>query len=115
MKKNSFSAHFLDRASSKRTDIHWIDTQLKNKTTAIIPVLETKVLCKVEDHQQPVFLSHKDIDEHSTQRDGFIFLGLVKGKAFFAYNIGSEDETAWIYQKNSSEFLDFRKVAPLLS
>lgn len=115
MKKNSFSTHFLDRASSERINIHWIDTQLKNKSTAIIPVCEAKVLCRVEHNQQPVFLSYRDFDEHATDKAAFIFLGLVKGKAFFAYNIATEDETTWLCQKNSSEFIDFRKVAPLLS
>ena len=115
MKNNSFSTHFIDKASAVRINQDWIIGQLKNPSTRIIPVWQMKVLCKSNDYQQPVFLSAKDFNEKSTQTDTYLFLGLAEGKAFFAYPIYYEEDAVRLRQKESNEFLDFRKVAPIIS
>ncbi|MBN1407626.1 MAG: NAD(+) diphosphatase [Calditrichaceae bacterium] len=115
MKKNSFSPHFIDKASAERINQDWIDGQLKKSSTKIIPIWQTKVLCKKDDYQQPVKLTIKDYKKKSPQSDRFVFLGLINGEACFTHQISSEEVAAQLCQKNSSEFLDFRKAAPLLS
>ena len=115
MKKNSFSTHFLDRASVKRDDTLWISVQLDNKATGIIPISESKVFCKSDRNQQPVFLSHQDFNNRSIDNESFIFLGLVDNIAYFAVHIDSWEFGSQLCEQKNGEFLDFRQVAPLLT
>ena len=115
MKKNSFSTHFLDRASVKRDDTFWISAHLKNKATGIIPVWESKVFCTSDQNQQPVFLNLKDFKGFSADNESFIFLGLVENKAYFAIHIDSGEFASELCKKNNGTFLDFRQVTPLLT
>jgi NAD+ diphosphatase len=115
VKKNSFSAHFLDRASIKRDDTHWIHTQLEHKATGIIPVWESKVFCRSDENHQPVFLSLDDLNGRSVDNVPFIFLGLIDKKAYFAVDIDSQDIASQLCEKKTGAFLDFRQVTPLLT
>lgn len=115
MKKNSFSAHFLDRASIKRDDTHWIKARLDDKASVIIPVWEAKVFCESNQNPQPVFLSHQDLINHSFDDESFIFLGLVDKKAYFAVHIDSEKFATRLCENKNSIFMDFRQVVPLLT
>lgn len=115
MKKNSFSTDFIDRASADRINNNWVETQLKNSTTKIIPVWQTKIFCKENTYQQPVLLSLKDFEKYLNQTEDFIFLGLVNKRAYFTTEINS-DETAERFSKlYNGSFLDFRQTASLLS
>ncbi len=115
MKKNSFSTHFLDRASVERADPRWINVQLKDKSTTIIPVWESKVLCKLDEHHKPVFLNLQDFNGCSVENESLIFLGLVDNKALFAFDVDSYELASQLCEQKSGTFLDFRQVAPLLS
>jgi len=115
MKSNFYSNQFIDKTSAERVNVDWIEEQLKNSTTKIIPIWQTKVLCKKDDYQQPVMLSVMGFNKNSPQSEKFLFLGLIEGEAFFTHQISSEEVAAQLCQNNTSEFLDFRKVAPLLS
>ena len=115
MKKNSFSTHFLDRASVERTDIKWIKAQLRDKSTAIIPIFESKVFCEIETRQQAVFLLFNNFKHSSINNDTFIFLGRVENRSYFAVNILASEQANTLVQQKNAEFTEFRQVAPLLS
>ncbi|MEJ2543314.1 MAG: NAD(+) diphosphatase [Calditrichaceae bacterium] len=115
MKKNSFSTDFIDRASAERINTNWVETQLKNSTTKIIPVCQTRVFCKEDAYQQPVLLSLKDFDKYVDQPEAFIFLGLVNNQAYFAKEINSAESAEKLSKIYNGRFFDFRQAVPLLS
>lgn len=115
MKKNSFSTHFLDRASAKREDTLWITSQLENYTIGIIPIWNSKILFISNRKQEPVFLNLQDFKGSFAIQESFIFLGLMDNKPYFAIEIDSQEFASHLCDKRNGEFLDLRQMAPLLT
>jgi NAD+ diphosphatase len=112
---NSFSSNFLDRVSLKRSDKIWINAQFKNESTRIIPVWNLKNLCRSALNQRPIFLTPSDLHDYSNVLESSILLGMSAKKTYFTIDIDSEEYASTLCDKKKGEFLDLRKVAPLLN
>ena len=115
MNHNSFSSNFLDRVSFKRSDKIWIDAQLKNESTRIIPAWNSKIFCMPDQNQRPIFLTPRDLHDYSNALESSILLGVNNKTTYFTIDIISEEYASTLCDQNKGEFLDLRKIAPLLN
>jgi NAD+ diphosphatase len=112
---HSFSTHFLDRVSIKRSDKIWIHMQFKNESTRIIPVWDSKNLCMSTPNQQPIFLTPSDLHDYPNALESSIFLGMSDNKSYFTIDIDSREYAAKLCDKKNGEFLNLKQVAPLFN
>jgi len=112
---NSFSSNFLDRVSFKRSDKIWIDAQLKNESTRIIPAWNSKIFCMPAQNQRPIFLTPGDLHDYSNALESSILLGVNNKTTYFTIDIDSEEYASTLCDQKNGEFLDLRKIAPLLN
>ena len=115
MNHNSFSSNFLDRVSFKRSDKIWINAQFKNESTRIIPVWDSKNLCVSTPNQSPIFLTPGDLHDYSNALESSILLGVSNKRTYFVIDIDSEEYASTLCDQKKGEFLDLRKIAPLLN
>jgi NAD+ diphosphatase len=115
MNQNYFSTNFLDRVSLKRNDKDWVNTQLENESTQIIPIWDSEVFCFSESNPNPIFLSLKDIKEFKFTSESFILLGIAENKTYFAIEIQSSENASALSENKNGEFQDLKKIAPLLN
>ncbi|MDY6790411.1 MAG: NAD(+) diphosphatase [Thermodesulfobacteriota bacterium] len=115
MNHNFFSSSFLDRVSLKRGDNNWINAQLNNESTRIIPVWNLKNLCRPDPDQGPIFLTPGDLQDCSHALESSILLGVSDKKAYFTIDIDSAEYASTLGEQKKGEFLDLRKIVPLLN
>ena len=115
MNHNSFSTHFLDRVSFKRSDKIWIKAQFKSESTRIIPVWNSKSFCMPAPDQRPIFLTPSDLDDYCKALEPSILLGVSNKRTYFAVEIDSEEYASALCNQKNGEFLDLRHVVSLLN
>jgi len=109
MKLNSFSTAFLEKASQRRSNKSWIESILKEKTTRLIPIFESKVLVSNDDNK-PIFITQNNLANISDINDLMIFLGINDGRAYFAYNIPYKFQASTISRNQNGKFIDLKRV-----
>lgn len=112
---NLFSTNFLDRVSFKRSDKTWINTQLKNESTRIIPVWDSKNFFLSAPDKRPIFLTPSDLHDYPNVIESSILLGMGDKKTYFAIDLDSPEYASTLCKQKKGEFFDLKQVAPLLN
>ncbi|NNK86635.1 MAG: NAD(+) diphosphatase [Desulfobacterales bacterium] len=115
MDHKSFSTHFLDRVSFKRSDKIWLKAQFRNESTRIIPVWNSKSFYMPAPDQRPIFLTPSDLDNYRKAFESSILLGVSNKRTYFAVDIDSEECASTLCDQKNGEFLDLRHVVSLLN
>lgn len=112
---NGLSAKFIDRVHNRRGDEAWIRNRLLDASTLFVPVWQGRQLFDGGDTPHPVLLRGRDISNLGLSVEGAVFLGLDKGKAYFALDLtdpGAPGPPEGMEARG--EFRDLRAMSPLL-
>lgn len=108
---NMFVGNGLEREHNRRKDPDWLARKMIDPETVFIPVRQSKVLVDSGEAPAPVLLSPKQLSRPG-QSESALFLGELKGRAYFAVDLEESDFEAF---EAAGRFKDLRTVAPLLS
>ena len=106
---NTYSSIRLDRAAHLRREPDWIQKKLRPGKCNCIPLWQGKNLIRGDDRQEALF-PRFSTDIHADP-DECIFLGMLDGEAYFAYDC-SELQTP--PASLEGKFEDLRSLAGLL-
>ena len=106
---NTYSSIRLDRAAHLRREPDWIQKKLRPGKSNCIPLWQGKNLIRGDDRQEALF-PRFSTDIHADP-DECIFLGMLDGEAYFAYDC-SELQTP--PAPLEGKFEDLRSLAGLL-
>ncbi len=106
---NTYSSIRLDRAAHLRREPDWIQKKLRPGKSSCIPLWQGKNLIRGDDRQEALF-PRFSTDIHADP-DECIFLGMLDGEAYFAYDCSElQNPPASLEGK----FEDLRSLAGLL-
>jgi NAD+ diphosphatase len=108
---NMFVGNGLEREHNRRKDPDWLARKMIDPETVFIPVRQSKVLVGGGEAPAPVLLSPQQVSRRG-KTDSALFLGELKGRAYFAVDLEESDFEAF---EAEGRFKDLRAVAPLLS
>jgi NAD+ diphosphatase len=111
---NCFTTCRIDRVSDKRYDREWLAARLKDENSRFIPVWRLQHLFTAGKVVEPVFLSHRDVQDCVDTTESTILLGLIGDTAYFAVGLPSEDKAPPSCLADLGQFQDLRPVADLL-
>ncbi|HWA79101.1 MAG TPA: NAD(+) diphosphatase [Acetobacteraceae bacterium] len=116
---NPYTGNPLDRAVHRREDAEWVAAALADPASLFLPVWQAKSLLRGAESGRPeaVFLP-ASVGTSFCAPDGtgqfpWAFLGLMGGRAVFAFDLGTEDP-AILPGGTEGEFTDLRAVPGLL-
>ncbi len=105
-----FSGSPLDRADEKRADADWIRGKIREKTTRFIAYCGLRPLMRRDPPYAIAYLSFGDIAADIEGGAVWVFLGLKKGRAYFAISLPAADPEHPPLHK-AGEFQDVRAIA----
>jgi NAD+ diphosphatase len=108
---NTFVSTGLEREHYRRKEPDWLARKMKDPESVFIPVRHSKVLVIDSEAPLPVLLSPGELARYK-QTETTFFLGELKGRAYFAVELGESDFADF---EGAGKFCDLRAVAPLLS
>src|SRR5215469_11622605 len=112
-KTANFYAGGLDRVSHLRKDEAWLAERLHDETSRIVPVWRGQNLIARDGEAEPraVFLTPQE----AAIADA-VLLCVYEGCAYFAIDLSSvETPTEAITADSAAQFMDLRRVGPLLT
>ncbi len=115
----SYSGNLLDRAGHLRKDSHWIEAQLANPESVVIPFWNGKVgvHCFSDpalDHQ-PLRITVEQLNASPLIPEIIVFLGREDGKAIFAMDFSSMDEHSFPFITEETRLQDLRVAVHTLA
>jgi NAD+ diphosphatase len=115
----SYSGGSLDRASALRKDPRWLEAQLSNPNSLIIPFWRGQigVHCFTDhalDHQ-PLFIPVKDFDSTPLEAELTVFLGQENQQSIFAMDFSSLEEKDFPFIKEDIQLQDLRQAVHRLA
>ena len=90
---NFFAALTVDRLSTRRLDEVWIQKQIRDRRSRIIPVWRSRNLLTGADELKPVLLSAADLDDQSALEEHAVLLGSCGDTVYFAIDLSEESES----------------------
>jgi NAD+ diphosphatase len=114
-----FSGNPLDRASDRRVDPKWVGARRRDPDSLVWPFSQLKPLLVGSGDTVPVgadvgYVRCALANEFVREEALCIFLGLDKGRALFAQDVGASDSERLLALKDGSYFCDARSAAQLL-
>jgi len=114
----SYAGGYLNRAGNLRKNSEWVNSQLLNSETLIIPVWKSHNLITYSDNSastpKAVQCKGKIAEVIINSTSTIVFLGLDNGTAIFAADLSEYKEKEAISLIGEGKFIDLRKVGPLL-
>ena len=110
---NFFVSEKLNKLTLNRTNKEWLDAQLKNGNSYIIPVSDSKILMS-KDNNKVVYFNIKDFNTDNNFIDNLVFIGELKGNYYFAFDVNSHSIHLKTSLEEQGDFLELRRIAPLL-
>ena len=109
----------LDRADDRRADQNWIIQQLTAETTRYLPVWKNTSFVGNEENEGempgPEYLDAAQVQTLQVQPQDAIFLGLLRGEAYFAVDLSHLEEPDHLPAlAGRGHFTDLRNVGPLM-
>jgi NAD+ diphosphatase len=109
-RRNVFAGPYLDRAAHLRSDETWFSNALKDQTSRVVAVWNSRNLVS-EAAPRAAFLTLDKIPAEQRNLSSLILLGCADGINFFAYEFESIDPPQF---GSDTRFEDLRLVASLL-
>lgn len=115
----SYTGNLLDRAGHLRKDADWIEIQLANPESIVIPFWRGKVgvHCYSDpamDHK-PLRITIKQLNDTPLTPEIVVFLGKERQTAIFAMDFSSMDENSFPFTTEETQLQDLRVAVHTLS
>ncbi len=110
----SYAGSLLDRAGVHRKNPHWIEKQLTDPESLIIPFWRGQIAvhCYIDhamDHQ-PLLIRMDDYNSIPLEAEYTVFLGQENERAIFAMDFSSVDEHDFPFVKEEARLQDLRQA-----
>ncbi|MGZ8364554.1 MAG: NAD(+) diphosphatase [Caulobacteraceae bacterium] len=113
---NTYAGNPLDRQSVMRGDVEWVAERLSRADTRLHPLWKGQPFVTTKDGGVSLASIPLEVAKNTANADeDFLFLGLDRGAAVFAADLGGGADPADGPLHGFGKFQDLRSVTPLLS
>lgn len=103
----------LDRAAAQRIDAQWVTRALNGSDARFLPLWRNRNLLQ-KNMKAPIVLAREMAEQLIDEAAELVLLGLDEGHPVFALELAAENETPLAGFPGEGEFVDLRKVGPVL-